>query len=181
MHPTSPDSQVVLCCLYEIRDIAAISTEPCHKWRILRIPIPQLNVVRCQWCSSLAVYIHWEEGYVEIGSIGLRYEVDTVCQICVQIWVRRWGEDSTFIWIVSPTICELLEGFVHNVKSCSIVPWIRVETEIIFNFEIISYFATKNTSPHPEMVLAGLNGCGDITATQFVQEWRTSWRAISDL
>ena len=151
MLTTSPDSQMVLSCLHEIRDIAAIPTESCHSWRILRIAIPHLNEV---WWCSLAIYIHWGEVYVDIGPIGLRDEVNTACQIWVRIWVWWGGEDSTCIWIVSSTFCGKLESFVLYVKSCSIVPYIRVETEIIFNFEIISYFATKNTSPHPEMVLA---------------------------
>ena len=45
MLPASPDSQVVLCGLDEMRYIAAISTESCHNRRILRIPIPHLNVI----------------------------------------------------------------------------------------------------------------------------------------
>ena len=84
MHPLSPDPQVVLHGLHESRDIAAISTDSSHQWRILRIAIPHLNVIR--WCS-LAIYIQGEEGDVDICSIGLRDEIDTVYQFWVLIWV----------------------------------------------------------------------------------------------
>ena len=86
MLQASPDSQVVLSGLHEIRDIAAISTEPCHKWRIIRISIPNLNKI-CLGVYFLAIYIHHEEGDVDICPNGLRDEVDTVCQIRVRVWV----------------------------------------------------------------------------------------------
>ena len=82
MLPLSPDSQVVLRSLHEIRDIATISTESSHQWRVLRIAIPHLNVIR--WCS-LAIYIQGEEGDVDICSIGLGDEVNTVYQFWVLI------------------------------------------------------------------------------------------------
>ena len=84
MLPLPPDSQAVLCGLHDIRDIAALSTESPHQWRVLRIAIPHLNVIR--WCS-LAIYIQGEEGDVDICSIGLSDEVDTVCKFWVLIWV----------------------------------------------------------------------------------------------
>ena len=43
----SPDSQVILRGLHEIRDSSAIFTESSHKRRFLRIAISQLNVI---WC-----------------------------------------------------------------------------------------------------------------------------------
>ena len=179
MPPTSPDSQVVLGGLDEIRDIAAISTEPCHKWWILWTSIPHFNVVR--WCS-LAINIHWEEGYFDIGPNGLRYEVDTVYQIWVVIWVQRWGEDSTCIWIVSPTFFEKLQGLVLYLKSISISSqtWVKSEIESI-NGNVHLLYIRNIPSPHPQLVLAWLNRCRDCIATQFFEEWRMSRRPISDL
>ena len=133
-----PDPQLVLRGLDEMRDTSAISTESCHKWRILRSPIPHLNVICCQTTNwglhFLASYIHWEEGYIDLGFIWLRYEIDTVCQIWVGIWMWRWGEDSSYIWIASSTCWERQRGRdrrVHNMKSLSIgiIVTIRKESE----------------------------------------------------
>ena len=84
----SPDSQVVLSCVREGRDIAAISTESSHQWGFLRIAIPHLNVV---WWCTIAIYIQWDNGDVDICSVGLRDEVYTVCQFWVLIWEWRRG------------------------------------------------------------------------------------------
>ena len=62
---------MVLSGLYERRNIAAISAEPSHYWGILKITIPHLYVI---W----AIYIHDDERDINICSIGLRNEVDTV-------------------------------------------------------------------------------------------------------
>ena len=129
MVPLSPDSQVVLSGLHEIRDIAAISTESSHQSRVLRIAIQHLNVI---WWCSLAIYIHIDEQDVDIGSIGLRYEVDTVCQFWVGIWVWRRGQSTTEIWEASSTCSEHLQGIVLNLKSFFICPVIRVESEMNF-------------------------------------------------
>ena len=80
----SPNSQVVLRGLDEIRYIAAISTEFSHQRRLLRITISHLYVIR--WCS-LTIYIHGDEGDVDICSVGLRNEVYTACQFWIGIWV----------------------------------------------------------------------------------------------
>ena len=122
----SPYPQVIFSGLHESRDIASISTESSHQWRVLWTAIPHFNVI---WWCSLAIYIHGEEGDVDIGSIGLRDEVDTVCRVWVGIWVWGWGEDSTCIWVVSTTCCEVLKGIVLNMKSSCIVCTARVESE----------------------------------------------------
>ena len=98
-----PNSQVVLSCLHGIRDIAAISTVSSNQWRFFRISIPHLNEI---WWCCLTIYIHGDKGDVDICSVGLRDKVDTACQFWVGIWVWGWGQDSTFIWIVSSTCCD---------------------------------------------------------------------------
>ena len=37
------------------------------------------------------------------------------------------------------------------------------------------------SSPDPELVLAGLNGCRDLIATHHIYQWRARWRSISYL
>ena len=81
----SPNPQVILSCLHECRDVAAISTEFPHQWRFLSLAISQLNII---WWGSLAIYIHGHEGDVDICSIGLRYDVDTSRKIWVGVWIR---------------------------------------------------------------------------------------------
>ena len=51
-----PDCHVTLGSCHKWRDIAVISTEFSHQWRVLRITIPYLN--RVWWCS-LAVDVIW--------------------------------------------------------------------------------------------------------------------------
>ena len=55
-HSSSLDPQVVLDGHHECRDSAAISTEFCHQWGVLRIAIPHLNIMRPT--SSMTFDIH---------------------------------------------------------------------------------------------------------------------------
>ena len=123
----APDPQVVLSGLHESRDIALISTESSHQKWVMWFAISNLNVIR--WCP-LAIYIHGEEGDVDIASIGLRDEVDTASQFWIGIWVWGRGQNPTGIWVGSSTCCEQLQGTVLNLKSWSISIRVWVESEI---------------------------------------------------
>ena len=176
-----PNSQVVLCGLDETWNIAAISTVSSNQWRFFRISIPHLNEI---WWCCLAIDVHGVEGDVHICSVGLRDKVDTACQFWVGIWVWGWGQDSTFIWIVSSTCCEQLQGIVLNLESLCIFPTVRVESEMNIKQWLnlwLSDFVKRLFSLHPQLVLAWLDGSRYLTATQYAQERWISWRAISDL
>ena len=115
--PLSPDPQVVLWGLHEIRDIAAISTEFCHEWRVLGISIPHLNKIWCE-TSFTAIYVKGEEGEVDICTIRLSDEVDTVGQFGVVVGVWGWGQDSTRAWVGATTIIEQFRPFLAKKSFC---------------------------------------------------------------
>ena len=132
--PSSPDPQVVLSGLHEIRDIAAISTESSNQWRFLRIAIPHLYIV---WWCSMAIDIHGDEGYVDKCSIRLWDEKNTVLHSLILIWVWRGGQNSSGVWEASTTFSEYIQGIVFNLKSSSSNTIIRDESEMIyFNDEL---------------------------------------------
>ena len=86
-----PDSQIIPCAHYHWRNICTISTECSHKWRVLRITIPQLNKI---WylTSFLTLYINICEWDIDTSSIGLWDKIDTIGQGRVCIWIIGRGE-----------------------------------------------------------------------------------------
>ena len=80
----SLDPQIVMGCCNRIWNIVDISTEFSNQWGLIIVAIPHFNEIRSIF---LAIYIQGEEGYIDIGPIGLGDEVDAVCQHWVFIWV----------------------------------------------------------------------------------------------
>ena len=80
------DPQVVCSRRHKIRDIALVPTEYPYHWRVAIDAIPHLNEIICG-ANFLAIYIHGEEGDVDICPIWLRDEIDTVSHSWILIWV----------------------------------------------------------------------------------------------
>ena len=78
----------------------------------------------------MTIYIHGDERDVKICSIGLRDMVYTIGQFWICIWVRRWGQYSICMRVVSSTQCETFFCTAFNLKSITVVDGIRVKSEI---------------------------------------------------
>ena len=102
-----PDSQKVLGCLYVSRDIASISTECPHQWRIVSIAIPHLYVI---WSPGGAIDIHPHKRNVDISSVWLWDEVGTLRIIRVGVGEWRRCQDATSVRVGATTFGEQFQG-----------------------------------------------------------------------